>query len=716
MMARSKKDKRAKQRAARLRLNGLKALKRGDYDDALEIWESIQPNKFQPAEGIVEAYFRRGIERFYGKVPQPEAGLEDLKKAYDLNSKDACYALHFGLAAHHQGKLEEAIDAYQVAFQSDDNKFTKRAAYPLALALQQQDQSPLEHPVWDVLESEMQGLLENVRTFSRRPYKLTPGAPMLWQGIVALDQGEEKQVYDMLTNAIEIAVDPIEKGLGHYYLGVLAMKQENVSEARKHWTMAHSMGLQTPHLQHNLGQVYHEIAEAHLDNDDVESALAAAKESNRHKTQNSLDELMSQAYQRMAYQAAAAGNWQEAKSDWKQAYDLEDGSFRQIYNIALANEHDKDFIAAGEAWREALRRRPRRDDHPDAISDEDVSKLWKRAAEAYEKAGDFDEAIHVYQQAVKYSPDSLETRHQLAHGLANAGRVQAAENEYDRILERSPNNIKALLRRGELAESTGYWWRSASSTHYWERVLDIDPENAEARQLLANHYIDRAEESPSWAGIDRILESYKKALEYQPNNGEALAGMAYYYLQDEEEEQAQKYIDQALETASGNLIVYQEIISIWLQNQYADRAWQVLEFAETKNINIPHTFYKRIGAFCFDYLDAQDAQPWLERAEEAAPAGYPILTSIGIMAMSFDEPDIGKEYLQRALDADQQPGWANFYLGIYHVETDNYKEAEKNFRKASWIARKERDYTLRDCIKDTETGYLPSDGLFDSLF
>ena len=708
-----KKDQRMRQRAAALRLNGLKALKRGDYDEALDIWEGIEPQNLQTSEGIVEAHFRRGLKRLYGPNTDDEAGMEDLKLAFDLQPEDPVYAYHYALACHHLGELEEALRAYQVALHGQDD-LRERVAYPLALANQQLGQDPSKLPVWDMLNATEHAMLEQISAFSRRPYTISSQAPILWQGIAALDQGEDEKAVQLLTQGMETDSQP-SRNLAHYYLGVLSARRGDLQDARKHWTTDYAQGYRSPRCEHNLAQVYHDIAETYLENDQPQEALAAAEEANRYKTQNSLEELISQAHQRLAYQAAEAGQWQEAETHWKKAYQIEDGNFRLIFNLALAYEKDGRFIEAGEAWREALRRRPRRDDDPDALTDEEVAQIWRRAAEAYQKAGDLEESIYVYRQAVKYNPDSLAIRHQLARGLTEVGRLEAAENEYDRILERDSNDVEALLRRGELVVSSQSWWRQGNLTRYWERVLAIEPDHDEARQLLADYYVDLVERHFANYSLQDILEKYQTALEYQPDSSRALTGLAHYHLQADDLEQAQEYLDRALANASDDLIIYDDVIAVWLQNNMLEQAWQVMEQVEAQIENIPFQFYLDQGRYCLYRNDADMARPWLQRAEELAPKGYPILVEIAQMAVLEDELEIGKEYLDRAWKANRHIMDVHLVLGIYYAKADNIKRARQHWQQAEQIARRRRDIDMLKRIEVTRMRFDLDSGLLDLL-
>jgi len=335
----------------------------------------------------------------YGRSSDPQAGLSDLQQAARLQPDNPCYAYHLGLAAHRMGDLDRAVRAYQVA-RKGRGGFADRVAYPLALALLQRGEDPASAPVWSALLAEEQAMLSQAGTFRRRAYTLSPDAPLLWRGLAALGAGDHEQALVALDSVQQNPTDSVEQRMAHYYLGVLAAQGEDWNKARHHWSAARAAGLTILRLTDNLGEVYHQLAEERLVEGDAKGALAAATEALRHKPgAKRLNELVSQAHQRLAYEAASAGLWSVALEHWEAADEAEGGSFRLAYNLALAYERAKEFLAAGEKWREALRRRPRRADHPDAIGDEQVAQLWRRAAEAYGRAGEYDEAVHVYRQA-----------------------------------------------------------------------------------------------------------------------------------------------------------------------------------------------------------------------------------------------------------------------------------------------------------------------------
>jgi len=664
----------------------------------------------QPTSALAEAYFRRGLKHLYGKTRQAQAGLDDLKQAVELQPDDPRYIYHMGLAAHRQGDLEEAIRAYRKAL-GQGEEFASRAAYPLALALFQSGEDPTAAPEWSALSATEQAMLSQADVFRRRPYTLPPNAPPLWRGMAALDEGDRELALSTLDDVLQNSTHPVEQRMAHYYLGVLAAQDEDWDTARRHWNAARAAGFMAPRLTDNLGKVYHRLAEERLMDKDAQGALEAATEALRHKPDdNRLAELVSNAHQHLAHEAASADQWATALEHWKAADEAEGGSFRLAYNLALAHERAEEFLIAGEKWREALRRRPRRDDHPDAIDDEQVAQLWRRAAEAYSRAGEYDEAVHVYRQAVKWNPANVETRLTLVEALLANGQVQAAQNELDRILERDPDNIPALLRQGEVIVASGGWWWWNSPTSCWEKVLQLEPDHPTALQLLADFYQDQAESELSWGNYAGAVEMYQQALEYQPKNSSILAALGGCYLRMDKQANAQYYMAQALSDEQKDLNVYNEIIHAWLDVDEPDQAFAVMEQAEAAVDTIPSAFYIAQAYYCLPHR-SELARPWLERAIEKALPGEPIFMAIGEMAFSAQAWEIAQEYLERAIAADQETGQAHLLLGVLATQSDDHRAADKHWKKAESIARRKQDEELMERVEMTRILFTGPPGL-----
>lgn len=684
-----------------MRTRGSNAFRLGDYNQAIETWERVHtqaPEMLRPA-ALAEAYFRRGQEHLAKPQPDFEAGLSDLRRAAELQPEDACYAYHLGLVSQRSGDLKTAIIHYEKVRQDPDSPFAHRAAYPLALAFLQEGLDPTGKPVWAELTDYEKGMLRAAITFRRRPYVLAEDAPLLWQGLVALDASDDAKAQRLLHTALQASNSSAEAYIIRYYLGVLAARAEDWDTARKLWTQAYAEGYRSEPLSYNLGELYYRLAEQRLLEDDVDGALAAANEAARHAPEEKrFDELLSQIHQRFGYQAASAGRWEQALNHWNEARQRDGSSFRLAYNLALAHEKMEDFSKAAEFWRETLRRRPRRADHPDVIDDEQVALLWKRTAEAYIKEGEYDEAINVYKQAVKWNPDSLETRMALVEGLINDGRLWAAENELQRILEKDENYIPALLRMGEVLAESESWWQAMGAPRYWTRILEIEPGHETARQALADYYLDQGENAISWSNFQSAIESYTKALQYQPNNGYILARMGACYMWMEQYETAQSYLDRALAQSAQDLRVYEQIIHIWLDEHDPERAEAVLRQAEAAIKDIPVEFYLAQAVYAME-VDVAMGPPWLDRAVEVAPPADEPLAKIGQALALSTFTDVAQVYLERAIAAGQEVVHCWTSLAMLALRRGDSQAARGYVRDAEKAARKSRNPEDQQQIK-----------------
>jgi tetratricopeptide (TPR) repeat protein len=697
MSRRKQRKPSSAQSSAALQRNGLQAFKRHDYATAIAVWERAykQQSDKKTAAALAEAHFRRGASG----LDSPEETLADLRRANELQPDDDCYAYHLALTLHRQERPSEALPLYQQIRQGK-SPFAPRAAYPLALALLQQGENPANHPVWAALNQAEQTILR----FGQSPQQVAADERSpFWQGILALQNGRYTQADELLRQTLDKPESLLQQAAAHYALGLIAAQAEDWSAARHHWQTAYKSGFHADQLQHNLRELYHRLAEERLQAGDLNAALNAAQDAAKlyGERPSALAELESQIQQRLGQQAAAAGKWAEALEHWGQAREIDGGSFRLAYNFALALEKQEEFIEAGEAWREALRRRPRRSDHPDAITDEQVSRLWRRAAEAYQKAGAFDDAIQVYRHAVKWQEDNLEVRLALAESLLSNGQFQAAENELERILRKNDKYIPALIQMGEIFASYEDW-RSWQAPNMWKRVLEIEPENPQAKRLIADYYVNRAEIALSWDRVDAAIGAYEQALEYLPQSPPILAALGSCYLFMEDQEAAGNYIEEAIARAPADLSVYAPVLRAWLEMEEPEEAEQVYARMQTAVTNIPFQFFMHLVVHCLEYGAIDIIEPWLERAVAAAPPAENILLKIGEMLMLIGDPDMARRYLERAIAAGQNPAEAYFNLGMVAMRLGDRKLADKHWKQASRLARQERNYELLERIQEAK--------------
>ncbi|HNT75333.1 MAG TPA: tetratricopeptide repeat protein [Anaerolineae bacterium] len=688
------------QRPAALKQEGAREFKSGHYHQAIALWDEVSKTAADlvPKEALAEALFRHSLEGLRIQGPNFNAIIADLRRALTLKPDDPIYTYHLGLAAHRQGDLQTALEAYQKVRQCD-KVLAARAAYPLALLLLQLGKDPTADPVWAALPVAQQKLLQAAAAFRRRPYLPAEDAPALWRALAALDRGECDTAHALLRSLADAPESHEDAGLAHYYLGVLAAQDEAWHEARREWTKAVLKKARAAALSANLSELYHRLAEEHLIAGNLVGALDAAQEAERRCPDDArLQRLLSHIYQSQGYQAAIAAQWPAALEHWTKAYHLEEGSFRLAYNLALTHEKMENFFEAAELWREALRRRPRRSDHADAISDEQVAKLWRRTAEAYLRAGEYNEAINVYKLAVKWHPEDLNTRMALVEGLIDNGQLQAARNELERVLAQNGDYIPALLRMGEILAHTEYWWYASGAETYYTRVLKLEPDNAAARKGIADMYIQRGDEYFRWQGPQVALPYYQKALEFQPQSGLVNALLGGCFMALKQPDLAEPYLDAALDYGRGNMEIYNELLHIWLSYDNEAKAWEVMAQAEATIPNIPIQTYLIPAIYCLQMGRFDLARSWLEHVVTHAQPEEQPLFMVGQLLSLTPALDLAAEYLERAIAAGQQTGLAYTTLALIAARQQDTPQAKKYLAQAEKLQRQTHDPELRQQI------------------
>jgi tetratricopeptide (TPR) repeat protein len=182
-----------------------------------------------------------------------------------------------------------------------------------------------------------------------------------------------------------------------------------------------------------------------------------------------------------------------------------------------------------------------------------------------------------------------------------------------------------------------------------------------------------------------------------------------------EESTARSYFENALTNSPDAMDVYNEIIHAWFDVDEPDKAWDTLERAEAAIKNLPYEFYLAQASYCITDYEDEIVRPWLERAVEKAPADAPVLAAIGEMAVMIGALEIGREYLERAIEADQEPGQMLLMLGILSAKEGDKQMAERYWKEAEKIARRDRDRDLQQRVKTARVVFTAPPGLADLM-
>ena len=119
------------------------------------------------------------------------------------------------------------------------------------------------------------------------------------------------------------------------------------------------------------------------------------------------------------------------------------------------------------------------------------------------KRGWVNDAIKVFQQAIKRNPKSIKANFGLATAYNRAGNIDKAWNFYQRVLEIDPNYQPALKPVGLLGTYRAEW--QLKGIEALSRLLSLSPSDLEARSLRALLYYYQGRVSDSVADYQVLL-------------------------------------------------------------------------------------------------------------------------------------------------------------------------------------------------------------------
>ena len=699
MSKRSRRQKRAKQQRKKgarltgpvLTDQGIRAFKQSDYTAAIRAWEAAQRKPDvspQLPVLLAEAYFRWGVS---GSAQRNA----DLEKAVELQPADSRYRFHLALTYHQQGKLGQAQTLYRQLL-AEELPY-ERAAFPLAQLLIQQKKPLSKDSVWGHLDEEQRAELAIIEALARKKARSTLARqssdllPELWQGLRAIALQDHTVAQHHLQAALEQTGEQpsLAGAVIRYYLGVIAANAGQFEQAFAHWEQAQANGFDAPHLRRNLAvAAYHQAIQEQQAGHPEQAAQLLDLVNDQQSVNGKLAEFKQQLHWELGYAAAQKQEWEQALHHWQAVEAAGSDDRKLLFNLALAYQKADQPFEAAQHWRQLLRRRPRKADHPDALTDQQVARIWQNVAENYSMAGEYEEAITTYRTALKWAPENLDLRLKMVDALQTEGRWQAAENELNRILKKDPDNVPALTLLAE-SYSNDFFPDRASET--WQRVLTLEPQNPVARQQLAGLYENRGLMYTRWGNYDQALETLKEGLSLVPDSVSLIIALGGVYADIDELEQARSHFEQALTLDPDNLSSLFIIFLIWLENESEPDLQETFERIKTFPRSIPFSFFSDLLEHCSDanesgwvdtilaYLDTQyqhDDDALVELAFEYKARGY------DSKAVSI---------LRRVLSHNSKHITANIRLGSIYYEMGQTRLGKRHWDKAERQAKIEND-------------------------
>ncbi len=745
------------------RKQGMRAFSANSFDAAIAAWSQLDQGDAAVQRALAEAYFRRALTQ-----SEDTQRVADMQEAHRRQPDEPRYQYHLALALHRTGDTAGASKMYRAVLA--EHPRWSGAGMVLALAELARD------PAVDIASlpgstAAVQATLHPVQTLLQgkqpdAPDDANDPVQQLWYGLGMLERDPD-EARNLLSEGHALPTVQADT-LRMLYHGKAAAQAGDTDTALHDWQQVYEANtLRIDWLPDSLAALLGERLRAALDADDVErvGALITWCEGATFR-HSALNPLLVQAMDRLARAEAGRGNWQQAALRWEHARQVVSdssslGSPRVLlHNLALAYETLEEWQAAAEMWRAMLRTRPRKSKSeadkaadPMDYTDEQWAWIRKRVVTCYQYAGEPGEAVKIFRQALKSTPDDLEMRVQLADALLANDQMQASINELERILQRDSKHVEAHLRMANIyiQLSDGFDWRGyeAAAERSLRVVFDQEPQREDVRRQIARLMLSRGQKMHSRANMlrhDGLLESARRLFEegqqFAPDDYQFPLNLARVLLDEGKTEQARPHLERVMELGSDNPKAFVQVIDFWAVSDNIDEARAVLERAR-HDTTVSIDFYLELFAtlvlrsmpapaydniFGFSLMPSQPAQgPWLDFAMEVAqlaqslmPGDPQVPLQLAAVLMKLQQTELALEQAEIGVQmAPDDPG-GMILLGILQGASDRKREAKKTLSDAAKLARKQGRTDIAERAEmvrqEVSSPMFSLSGLFDYMY
>jgi tetratricopeptide (TPR) repeat protein len=266
--------------------------------------------------------------------------------------------------------------------------------------------------------------------------------------------------------------------------------------------------------------------------------------------------------------------------------------------------------------------------------------------------------------------DSAMVKSLAIRAYLNSGDTSQAISLADQWLKDAPNDLSALMTRGELAaQSSDY----DSAAGYFRRAVETHPDNPAPRVALGRLALAQNAQSEA-------RQHFSKAVNLAPNDMQALQGMARVYSAEELEPEMEKLVEAHPQAAAPKLILLEIALTQGDQTQADELAADLLE-RESPDTPAPAAqavanIFGGVGTKLRRNDLTEQAREVLQRGRVLFPENENIALQAASLAFSQTQGDEARRILQEVKrNHAQSPG-------PYLVEADHFAN-QKQFQQAA---------------------------------
>jgi tetratricopeptide (TPR) repeat protein len=435
----------------------------------------------------------------------PTEAIAALNRAIEANPSS--YKSHYdlGVVLGRSGSLDDAIHELQMAVKIKPDG--SEARYQLARLLsrnKQNDAAKEQFTAFEELKQKeeqqtkaaflgnqandwlKQGRLKEAVEGYRKAVSLNPNDAKLHYNLaVALARvGDDSAQRFELQQAISL---DSRFASAHNQLGSLLMSEGQFSDAEREFTTALDIDPQSAEALDNLGTSLGRQGR----NEEAERLFQRAIDA---------DPQSPLGYVNLGLTLASMGRYTDAERQFRTALQLQPGNAKALTALGMFQGKSGRNTEAVETFRKLVALDPTSADaHVNlGIALGDINNL--------------DGALTELSEAARLAPNSAMAHYNRGRVLYALHRNEDARQALATAVKLSPDYIDALLLLGVIEHSSTY------ATQLFQRVVDLAPQNAQARFYLGRNLVQEGKK-------DEAIAQWKKAVEVDPDNLSALSSL-----------------------------------------------------------------------------------------------------------------------------------------------------------------------------------------------
>ncbi len=279
-----------------------------------------------------------------------------------------------------------------------------------------------------------------------------------------------------------------------------------------------------------------------------------------------------------------------------------------------------------------------KDIEPDpTLSGEVQAAVWTLRGQALLGKRQLEQARGAFEQVLVIAPDNQEAELGLIRIALALGNRDEGKKKLDRLLEQYPNNLSALILRGELARQSNQ--------------------------------------------LEQALADFNQALALQPGNLQALLARAAIHLSQRAFSLAEQDLDSLEKTAPGSpIVLYLRAVSAFQQRNLEQAEKDIQQVLEV----LPNHPQSQLiyGAVLFAKGDLALADQYLSQASASLPGHLPTIKLMAASRMKLNQMERAVDILEPAIEANPNDAQLLAMLGNAYLQTGRFQEGSELLSQA----------------------------------